>query len=141
MIRKTPDFGRGFFHTYIIISFNQLLHYNIQTINEKVKCFFQIYTIYYKGVMNMYELKCSKCDTIKTYTNKRSWYNAKRRKVQCQPCQSKSNSEYFSGKKNPNYPTTRRQRNSKSEYFRNCPSCDDIIYYSSKTHLNQSTVK
>ena len=91
--------------------------------------------------MNMYELKCSKCDTIKTYTNKRSWYNAKRRKVQCQPCQSKSNSEYFSGKKNPNYPTTRRQRNSKSEYFRNCPSCDDIIYYSSKTHLNQSTVK
>jgi len=89
----------------------------------------------------MYELKCSKCDTIKTYTNKRSWYNAKRRKVQCQPCQSKSNSEYWTGRKNPNYPKNRRKKNTKSEYFRNCPDCDIILYYGTQTHLNQAIVK
>ncbi len=89
----------------------------------------------------MYELKCSKCDCVKTYTNKRSWYNAKRKQSQCQPCQNKQASEYFSGKKNPNYPKTRRVRNTKSEYFRNCPSCEDIIYYGTQTHLNQAIVK
>jgi len=89
----------------------------------------------------MYELKCSKCDTIKTYTNKRSWYNAKRREVQCQPCQSKQLSEHWTGKENPNYPKTRRKKNIKSEYFRNCPDCDNLLYYSSQTHLNQAIVK
>ncbi len=85
--------------------------------------------------MNMYELKCSKCDTIKTYTNKRSWYNAKRRKVQCQPCQNKQLSEHFSGKKNPNYPKTRSRTTEFSEWRLDCPLCKKERYFASRYNM------
>ena len=86
----------------------------------------------------MYELKCSKCDTIKTYTNKGSWYNAKRREVQCQPCQSKQNGEYFSGRKNPNYPKTRSRTTNFSEWRLDCPLCKKKRYFSSKYNMKHS---
>ena len=82
--------------------------------------------------MTMYELKCSKCDTIKTYTNKRSWYNARRCKSQCKPCQNKESSTYWKGRTKPNYPKKTNGKTTDGDWDRNCPDCNKVLYYSSK---------
>lgn len=91
--------------------------------------------------MNMYELKCSNCDTIKTYTNKRSWYNAKKRQSKCKPCQNNEASEYWTGRKKPNYPKHRRRQSDKTKFFRSCPDCDKTLYYAEKYNLELAIKK
>ena len=81
------------------------------------------------------------CINITEYTNKRSWYNAKARGSQCKSCQSKQASEFFKGKKKPNYPKNRRSRIEPTEWQRNCPDCNSVIYYGSRGALNEGAKK
>jgi hypothetical protein len=86
----------------------------------------------------MWYRKCPICNGEVSYSNKRCWYNANRTGTKCKPCQSKLNGDHFRGKKNPNYPKTRRSKLDKTDYYKHCNDCGNILYYSSKWHLTES---
>jgi len=87
----------------------------------------------------MWYRKCPICNSEVSYSNKRCWYNANGSGAKCKLCQSKLNGDHFRGKKNPNYPKTRRSKLEKSKYYRKCPDCGDIRYYSRSDHLLHAT--
>ena len=93
-----------------------------------------------KGEMT-YLRECPKCSVEISYTNKRSWYNAKARDSQCKPCQNKSNSEYFSGRPRTNYSVTRRSKLEPTKWLRNCPDCNKVLYYSTNWNLMEAVRK
>jgi hypothetical protein len=85
-----------------------------------------------------YTLTYTCCGEIKTFTNKRSWYNAKKKiedtgAIRCQKCFGKDISKVYKGVKNPTYKRTFKDKT----HFRNCPSCNiDMGYTSRKLLLN-----
>jgi hypothetical protein len=86
----------------------------------------------------MWYRKCPICNSEVNYSNKRCWYNANRSDAKCKECQNKENSKYWKGRVKPNYPSKRRSKLQPTEYIRNCPDCDKMLYYANKYNLNEA---
>lgn len=81
-----------------------------------------------------YIRNCPKCDTIIEYTNKGSWYNAKKRNSQCKSCQNNENSKIVKSKVNKGWKPYIRNKEIElnKPFYRICPSCNTKIYHTSK---------
>ena len=77
---------------------------------------------------------CPICNSEIEYTNKRSWYNAKKRNSKCKSCQSEQNSKIVHKKMELGWkPHLRNKLNEINKPFhRFCPSCDTKIYHISE---------
>jgi len=92
----------------------------------------------------IYKLKCfnNGCSNIREYTNKRSWYNAKRLQSVCLECQKTQTSETLKKKyKTGELKVTPRGPDSTINkiYFKNCPKCNVQIGYTTKYKMVQGT--
>lgn len=93
--------------------------------------------------------KCIKCSSILYYSSKRNLQRAIDNNSVCRNCRimpesmKKALSEYWTGRKRPNYPK-HRLFTKFSEWTRPCPNCGDPLYYSSAGYLknaeNEKTV-
>ena len=86
----------------------------------------------------MWYRKCPLCNSEVSYENKRSWYNAKANDSMCVECQKVKLSEYWTGRKRPNYPKKTKGKTTSGDWFRDCPDCNKVLYYSSKWHSDDA---
>jgi len=82
---------------------------------------------------------CPDCGDTLFYSSKRNLQRAVNNNNVCRGCRKmpepmkESLSKYWTGKKRINYPKTKKNT-TQSEWFRNCPMCNETIYYSSNYH-------
>lgn len=86
-----------------------------------------------------YNLKCTSCGTDKEYTNKRAWYNAKKKikdtgRLLCNTCSGKHMADMYSGVSNPNY----KRYGTEKKHFKECSSCGDQMGYATNKLLLES---
>ena len=84
----------------------------------------------------MWYRKCPICNSEVSYENKRSWYNAKKSNPKCKECQNKELSEYWTGRKRPNYPVNRNTKYTESKWKLECPDCGLVRCFASKYGMN-----
>lgn len=89
---------------------------------------------------------CPECDKTLYYSCKRYLERAENNNSVCRNCRKMPDSlkqtlsEHWKGKKRPNYPKTKKNT-TQSEWFRNCPSCSKVIYYSGNWHRKDADKK
>jgi hypothetical protein len=89
--------------------------------------------------MTIYTKTCPNCNTTLEYTNKRSWYNAKKRDSKCKSCQSKKMSEYaYKQEKWGGIRNKDKEKHIKRPYKRLCPSCNTEMGYVRKDILDNA---
>jgi hypothetical protein len=93
--------------------------------------------------MTTYTKACPNCNTTLEYTNKRSWYNAKKRDSKCKSCQSKKMSLLTQEWKSKGISwggvrNKEKEKNLERPFKRKCPSCNQEISYSAKRYLNKA---
>jgi len=92
-----------------------------------------------------YIRNCPICNKEIEYTNKRSWYNAKKRNSKCKSCQNQETSNLASEKikKGEGWGGPRnykKERGRKKPYSRNCPKCGNEMKYITKGGFEKSTL-
>lgn len=90
-----------------------------------------------------YKRNCPDCGSEIEYTNKRSWYNAKRRNSSCKSCANLKISETAkrkikNGEKWGGDRSAEREINMDRPYKRNCPMCGEEMEYVSKYKRDKS---
>ena len=91
-----------------------------------------------------YKRNCPNCDCELEYTNKRSWYNAKKANSKCKLCYNKSTSNTLKKKyKSGEIAIVPRKKDSQliKPFKRNCPECGNEMRYVSEATLNTSIKK
>jgi hypothetical protein len=91
-----------------------------------------------------YKRNCPNCDYELEYTNKRSWYNAKKANSKCKACYNKSTSNTLKKKyKSGEIAIVPRKKDSEliKPFKRNCPECGNEMSYVSEGTLNTSIKK
>jgi hypothetical protein len=89
---------------------------------------------------------CPECDNTLYYLNKRNLQRAENNNSVCRNCRKMPDSlkqtlsEYWKGKKRLNYPKTKKNT-VKSKWFRDCPMCNKVIYYSGNWHRKDAEIK
>lgn len=82
---------------------------------------------------------CPECDKTLYYSCIRYLERAENNNSVCRNCRKmpkslkRTLSEYWTGRKRPNHPKTHK-KTIKSEWVRNCPMCNKVLYYSSGYH-------
>ena len=91
-----------------------------------------------------YKRNCPNCDCELEYTNKRSWYNAKKANSKCKKCYNQCVSNTLKQKyKSGEISIVPRKKNSElnKPFKRNCPNCGNEMSYVSDGTLTTSIKK
>lgn len=86
----------------------------------------------------MWYKNCPKCGGEQKYTNKRSWYNAKKLNSMCMECTKSHLSETLVGKKAPKGRAAPTKKPNLEKYFRKCPDCKNEMGYVSKYNRDRA---
>jgi len=90
---------------------------------------------------------CPECGDILYYSCKRYVNRAENNKSVCRSCRKmpesmkKKLSEYWTGRKNPNYPSTKKGITEHSEWRYDCPDCGKVRYYARKDNMVRAKQK
>jgi hypothetical protein len=87
---------------------------------------------------------CPNCDCELQYTNKRSWYNAKKANSKCKKCYNESAANTLKERyKSGELTIIPRKKNSEliKLFKRNCPNCGNEMSYVTESTLNTSIKK
>ena len=107
--------------------------------------FFRIFTLNTPKCLDMtYKRNCPNCDCELEYTNKRSWYNAKKANSKCKKCYNESASTTLKKRyKSGEISIVPRKNNSDliKPFKRNCPECGTEMSYVSEGTLKTSIKK